>query len=196
MHGNTDLDNTILKAIIEGDANSFEILFHKYYQELCNYSMGILGDAEKAEDVVQDAFVYLWGNRQKIDITISLKSYLYQSVRNGALKIIRTQALEQHHMPRLTEFIEYLEKSEFSEDELLKLQKIEQAIDELPSQCKNVFLMSFMDQKSYKQISDELGVSLNTVKTHVSKAYRIIREKVQDIKNLSLFIWLYFRRIQ
>lgn len=99
-------------------------------------------------------------------------------------------------MPRLTEFIEYLEKSEFSEDELIKLQKIEQAIDELPSQCKNVFLMSFMDQKSYKQISDELGVSLNTVKTHVSKAYRIIREKVQDIKNLSLFIWLYFRRIQ
>ena len=196
MHGNTDLDNTILKAIKEGDANSFEILFHKYYQELCNYSMGILGDAEKAEDVVQDAFVYLWENRQKINITISLKSYLYQSVRNGALKIIRTQALEQHHMPRLTEFIEYLEKSEFSEDELIKLQKIEQAIDELPSQCKNVFLMSFMDQKSYKQISDELGVSLNTVKTHVSKAYRIIREKVQDIKNLSLFIWLYFRRIQ
>lgn len=196
MHGNTDLDNTILKAIKEGDANSFEILFHKYYQELCNYSMGILGDAEKAEDVVQDAFVYLWENRQKINITISLKSYLYQSVRNGALKIIRTQALEQHHMPRLTEFIEYLEKSEFSEDELIKLQKIEQAIDELPSQCKNVFLMSFMDQKSYKQISDELGVSLNTVKTHVSKAYRIIREKAQNLENLTLFIWFYFRRIQ
>ena len=196
MHGNTNLDNTILKAIKEGDANSFEILFHKYYQELCNYSMGILGDAEKAEDVVQDAFVYLWENRQKINITISLKSYLYQSVRNGALKIIRTLALEQRHMPRLTEFIEYLEKSEFSEDELIKLQKIEQAIDELPLQCKNVFLMSFMDQKSYKQISDELGVSLNTVKTHVSKAYRIIREKVQDIKNLSLFIWLYFKRLQ
>ena len=60
MHGNTDLDYTILKAIVEGDSNSFEILFRKYYQELCNYSMGILGDAEKAEDVVQDAFVYLW----------------------------------------------------------------------------------------------------------------------------------------
>ena len=196
MHGNTDLDNTILKAIKEGDANSFEILFHKYYQELCNYSMGILGDDEKAEDVVQDAFVYLWENRQKINITISLKSYLYQSVRNGALKIIRTQALEQRHMPRLTEFIEYLEKSEFSEDELLKLQKIEQAIDELPSQCKNVFLMSFIDKKSYKQIADELAISLNTVKTHVSKAYRIIREKAQNLENLTLFIWFYFRRIQ
>ena len=194
MHGNTDLDYTILKAIVEGDSNSFEILFRKYYQELCNYSMGILGDAEKAEDVVQDAFVYLWENRQRINITTSLKSYLYQSVRNGALKIIRTQVLEQRHMPRLTEFIEYLEKSEFSEDELAKLQKIEPAIDELPSQCKSVFLMSFMDKKSYKQIADELEISLNTVKTHVSKAYRIIREKTQNFKNLSLFIWLYFRK--
>lgn len=196
MHKNTDLDNTILKAIIEGNKNSFEILFHKYYQELCHYGMGILGDSEKTEDVVQDAFVYLWENRQKINITTSVKSYLYQSVRNGALKIIRTLALEQRHMPRLTEFIEYLEKSEFSEDELIKLQKIEQAIDELPLQCKNVFLMSCMDKKSYKQIADELEISLNTVKTHISKAYRIIREKVQNIKNLSLFIWFYFKRIQ
>ena len=54
--------------------------------------------------------------------------------------------------------------------------------------------MSFMDKKSYKQIAEELEISLNTVKTHVSKAYRIIREKTQNFKNLSLFIWLYFRK--
>lgn len=194
MNENTDIDSTILKAIIKGDSNSFEILFRKYYQELCNYGMGILGNAENAEDVVQDVFVYLWENRQRINITTSLKSYLYQSVRNGALKIIRTHALEQRHTSRLTEYMEYLEKSRFSEDELDKLQKIEQAIDELPPQCKKVFLMNLMDNKSYKQIADELEISLNTVKTHVSKAYRIIREKTRNFKNLSLLIWLCFKK--
>ena len=69
----------------------------------------------------------------------------------------------------MTEFIEYLERSEFSEDELDGLREVEQAIDELPPSCKNVFLMSVVDRKSYKEIAGELGISLNTVKIRVSK---------------------------
>lgn len=166
------------------------MLFRKYYQVLCHYCMGILDDAKKTEDVVQDTFVYLWENRQKINIKTSLKSYLYQSVRHGALKVIRSRALEQRHLPYLTEFIKYLERSEFSEDELDRLREVEQAIDELPPSCKNVFLMRVVDRKSYKEITRELGISLNTVKTQVSKAYRLIRGKVRDRKSLFLFIWL------
>ena len=195
MCNHTNPDDPELKAIKEGYTKSFELLFRKYYQGLCNYCMGILGDAEKTEDVVQDAFVYLWENRRRINIKTSLKSYLYQSVRHGALKVIRSQPLEQRHISRLTEFIEYLEQSEFSEEELSGLQKVEQAIEELPSQCKSVFLMSLVDEKSYKQIADELGISLNTVKTHISKAYRLIREKAQNYKNISLLIWLYYKRL-
>ena len=195
MCNHTNPDDPELKAIKEGYTKSFELLFRKYYQGLCNYCMGILGDAEKTEDVVQDAFVYLWENRRRINIKTSLKSYLYQSVRHGALKVIRSQTLEQRHISRLTEFIEYLEQSEFSEEELSGLQKVEQAIEELPSQCKSVFLMSLVDEKSYKQIADELVISLNTVKTHISKAYRLIREKAQNYKNISLLIWLYYKRL-
>ena len=90
----------------------------------------------------------------------------------------------------MTEFIKYLERSEFSEDELDRLREVEQAIDELPPSCKNVFLMRVVDRKSYKEITRELGISLNTVKTQVSKAYRLIRGKVRDRKSLFLFIWL------
>lgn len=196
MHDDANLDGAELKAILEGHSKSFEILFRKYYQELCGYCMGILGDSEKAEDVVQDAFVYLWENRRKINIKVSLKSYLYQSTRNGALKVLRSQALEQRHAPHLTEFIEYLEQSEFSEDELAGLDRVERAIEELPSQCKTVFLMSLVDGKSYQQIGDELGISLNTVKTHISKAYCLIREKVRIVKKISLLMWLYCRRLK
>ena len=190
MYNNTNFNDTELRNIIEGQIGSFELLFRKYYQVLCHYCMGILDDAKKTEDVVQDTFVYLWENRRKINIKTSLKSYLYQSVRHGALKVIRSRALEQRHLPYLTEFIKYLERSEFSEDELDRLREVEQAIDELPPSCKNVFLMSVVDRKSYKEIAGELGISLNTVKTQVSKAYRLIRGKVRDRKSLFLFIWL------
>ena len=182
MYNNTNFNDTELRNIIEGQIGSFEVL--------CHYCMGILDDAKKTEDVVQDTFVYLWENRQKINIKTSLKSYLYQSVRHGALKVIRSRALEQRHLPYLTEFIKYLERSEFSEDELDRLREVEQAIDELPPSCKNVFLMRVVDRKSYKEITRELGISLNTVKTQVSKAYRLIRGKVRDRKSLFLFIWL------
>ena len=183
MYNNTNFNDTELRNIIEGQIGSFELLFRKYYQVLCHYCMGILDDAKKTEDVVQDTFVYLWENRQKINIKTSLKSYLYQSVRHGALKVIRSRALEQRHLPYLTEFIKYL-------DELDRLREVEQAIDELPPSCKNVFLMRVVDRKSYKEITRELGISLNTVKTQVSKAYRLIRGKVRDRKSLFLFIWL------
>ena len=189
MYNNTNFNDTELRNIIEGQIGSFELLFRNY-QVLCHYCMGILDDAKKTEDVVQDTFVYLWENRQKINIKTSLKSYLYQSVRHGALKVIRSRALEQRHLPYLTEFIKYLERSEFSEDELDRLREVEQAIDELPPSCKNVFLMRVVDRKSYKEITRELGISLNTVKTQVSKAYRLIRGKVRDRKSLFLFIWL------
>ena len=190
MHDDANLDGAELKAILEGHSKSFEILFRKYYQELCGYCMGILGDSEKAEDVVQDAFVYLWENRRKINIKVSLKSYLYQSTRNGALKVLRSQALEQRHAPHLTEFIEYLEQSEFSEDELAGLDRVERAIEELPSQCKTVFLMSLVDGKSYQQIGDELGISLNTVKTHKARARQQLKTKLQDLFVITFILGL------
>ena len=177
------------------EQNKFEIEAKRMRPALLRMAIRYLEDSDEAEDVVQDAFVYLWENRRRINIKTSLKSYLYQSVRHGALKVIRSQTLEQRHISRLTEFIEYLEQSEFSEEELSGLQKVEQAIEELPSQCKSVFLMSLVDEKSYKQIADELGISLNTVKTHISKAYRLIREKAQNYKNISLLIWLYYKRL-
>jgi len=190
MYNNTNFNDTELRNIIEGQIGSFELLFRKYYQVLCHYCMGILDDAKKTEDVVQDTFVYLWENRQKINIKTSLKSYLYQSVRHGALKVIRSRALEQRHLPYLTEFIKYLERSEFSEDELDRLREVEQAIDELPPSCKNVFLMRVVDRKSYKEITRELGISLNTVKTHKARARQQLKTKLQDLFVITFILGL------
>lgn len=177
-----------LKNNQRGDPETIEQLFRLYYNPLCNYCQGIVDTVEAAEDIVQDVFVYLWDHRNSIDMTISIKAYLYTAVRNGALKFLRKQAMEQAHSPRLTEFITYLQELKFPEQEHLYIEKIRQALNELPNQCRTIFLMNCLEGKKYKEIATELDISVNTVKTQLSRAYSSIRKKVGIKGTLLLFL--------
>ena len=158
-------DNEIIKSLVDGDRKTFEALFHKYYSLLCDYALTYLEDANAAEDIVQDVFVYLWNHCKSIAITTSLKSYLYNSVKHSALNVLKHQAIVRKHSPLLVEF-------------LGNLAKARRAFDLLPNQCRVVFMMSCLEGKTYKEIADELHISVNTVKSHILKAYRDIRENV------------------
>jgi RNA polymerase sigma-70 factor (ECF subfamily) len=144
---------------------------------------------EATEDIVQDVFVYLWDHRSSIDMTVSIKAYLYTAVRNGALKYLRRQTTEQAHSPRLTEFITYLQELESPEREHLYIERARQALEELPNQCRNIFLMNCLEGKKYKEIASELSISVNTVKTQLSRAYSNIREKL-NVKGGTLLLFL------
>lgn len=169
---------TIAKNLMNLDHGSFEEAFRKYYASLCDYCYGITGEKNLSEDIVQDVFVYFWKNRSKVKINTSLKSYLYFSVRNGAMNYIKKQALERKHNPLIVEFIEDVQATGNSDEEILQIKKIKEVIEELPSQCRKVFLMSCINGLKYKEIAEELEISVNTVKSHISKAYKLIREEV------------------
>ena len=150
-----------LKALIEGDAIVFENVFRKYYHLLCKYCQGIIPEPEKVEDIVQDVFVYLWNNHKTIHINASLKNYLYTSVRHGAQRELRRLNSVEKHSARLTEFIEYLQQTEYSEEEIEEIEHVKLILNKL---------------------------SVNTVKTHISNAYRIIKEKTQRGSSLILLV--------
>lgn len=178
----------IMKNAIPNEPAFFENLFKQYYVELCEYSRGIIGDKYVAEDIVQDAFLYLWNHRHQISIKTSLKAYLYTAVRHGSLNHLKRQVTEEKHTPRLTEFITYLQESEYSEEESEKLRQAKLFLKELPEQCRIVFLKNCLEGKKYKDIATELDISVNTVKTHLSKAYRLLRERFKINPILFLFI--------
>lgn len=195
MHGNTDLDNTILKAIKEGEQTLSRFYFISIIKNYVITAWAYWEMPKKRKMLCKMLCLFVGKSTENQHYNII--KILFVSIRTQrGFKNYSNTGFRTTPYASLDRIYRVFGKSEFSEDELLKLQKIEQAIDELPSQCKNVFLMSFIDKKSYKQIADELAISLNTVKTHVSKAYRIIREKAQNLENLTLFIWFYFRRIQ
>lgn len=180
-------------VIKRGDVKTFERMFKSYYDELCHYGNTFLGDPELAEDVVQDAFVYFWNHREQIELKVSLKAYLYTSVRHGALNVIKKQALERRHNPLLTEFIQYLETSDYSEKELEDIEKVKKAMDILPAQCRIVFEKSCIDGMKYKEIADTMNISVNTVKSHIVKAYRLIKIELKDEINTILLLMIFQR---
>lgn len=189
-----DIDHKLWVLIRQKEYSAFESLFRKYYKQLCQYAYGMLKNQEQSEDAVQDVFIYLWENRDNLDFHSSVRSYLFTCVRNRALRLLQQKSQEQRHDLRLTEFTEYLMNTEYTWEEEQEIEKIKEVMQELPQQCLKVFLMSSLEGKSYQNIADEMAISINTVKTHVKKAYRIIREKIQADMRLILYVFYFFEK--
>ena len=179
-----------LKALIEGDIVVFEDIFRKYYSLLCKYCQGIIPEPDKVEDIVQDVFVYLWNNHKTIHITTSLKNYLYTSVRHGALRELRRLNSMEKHSARLTEFIEYLQQTEYSEDEVEEIEQVKLILNNLSPKSRTIFLMSCLEDKTYKQIAEELNISVNTVKYHIKNALAFLQKRMAGY--LKLLVWYIF----
>lgn len=147
----------------------FEKIFRKYYLPLGMYALRIVGDADNAQDIVQDAFSKIWIALEK-DVNIdNMRAYLYRCVRNECLLHMRNKIVTvgEESIPELSE--EIIDTSE--RDAL-----VWKAIGQLPERCREVFLMSKRDGFSNKEIAEELDISLKTVENQMTKAYSRLRE--------------------
>lgn len=182
------IDTGLWLAVQKNDYNAFEKLFHQYYSSLCRYSEGFVGDRAQAEDVVQDTFVYFWEKRSRIELKVSLGACLYTAVRYRSLRILENQVRVQRHFPQLSEYIDDLLNTGYSAEEEEKIEKIRAVMQGLPPQCLKVFVMAVLEGKKYSEIASKLSISVNTVKTHMMKAYKILREELKDNESVSMVL--------
>lgn len=157
-----------------------EDLFKEHYEQLHRYAFTIVKDMDEAKDVVQAVFLNFWDKRATLNITSSPKAYLFRSVYNESLNYLKKQeVLQKHHHISATEIPGSQEQKPFAfEDELYLKQKIENVLQELPPQCREVFIKSRAEQKKYSEIAAELGIAVKTVEAHMSKALKLIRKIV------------------
>ncbi len=154
-------------------------------------------DRFSAESVVEDVIYHLWENRESLNITKSIRSYLVMAVRNKCLDTLKLKR-NQNEKPisSLSDKAGYYMDSQTAGDSpygtLLSKEleeKVIQAIEALPAECRQVFLKSRMENKKNKEIAEELGISVNTVKYHLKNALKILREKLEHyLIALSLFL--------
>jgi RNA polymerase sigma-70 factor, ECF subfamily len=176
------------EKIQSGDIATFEKVFREYYEYLCFQAYKILRDRDEAEEIVQDTFVKIWNKRHDIQINLSLKGYLAQTIRNGCYNQIKYNQVRREYASMAQKEMAIAEHGELLvPDELAE--KINRAIDNLPAERKKIFLMSRHDGLKYQEIADALGISVKTVESQMGKALKYLRE---DLKEYLVIAFLLF----
>jgi len=167
------------------DNQAFEELFRKYFPSLMAFSRRILGNEEDAREVVHQVFVNLWEKRSDIDLSTSLKSYLFTSVNNRSLNMIRDRKkFSSEEVPESAGDWDVSAQIESMELE----EKIRGAIDSLPEKCREIFELNRFEGLKYSEIANKLDISVKTVENQMSKALKILREQLA--KYMTILLWL------
>lgn len=182
----TDLH--IFQQIREGDAEAFSRLFDRYYSALCFFAAKYLHDMDQARSLVQQVFVDLWVKREKIEVSASVKSYLYQSVKNRCIDYLRTQKSTSEisetienlsHIP----FFDLVEEAELND-------RINSSINRLPEKCREIFLLCRFDGLKYAEIAQKLNISVKTVEMQMGIALKKLRESLSDYQMINLLVFV------
>lgn len=160
------------------DEAVFEQLFRQYHTSLCRYAFSVLKDTAASEEVVQDVFLKIWEKRNELEITVSVKSYLYRAVHNSCLNRIdkKKREVRMDEVPLKVVHHASPPADDMQSRELEKA--IADAMQQLPEQCRKVFELSRFGDMKYREIADTLGISVKTVENQMGKALRIMREQL------------------
>lgn len=185
------------RRLKEGDTDSFSELFRQTHPRLMGYCHLFVKDKRDAEDIVQECFLGLWKNRQKIDLHKSVESLLFVSVRNKCLNYLKEHSrysfdsLQEGIVPNELQYlyqIDFTEKKEMSLEEQL-IAALKKAIDELPERKKEILIKNKILGLKQKEISEELGISLKTVEKHLHEAKIELKLKLEkQFPSLSILI--------
>lgn len=182
-------DEQLFDRVKNGDHAAFTEIYERYWGVLFIQAFKIIKNEEKAMDVIQDIFTVLWENAGDSDIQLSLKAYLYTSVRNRLLDALRRQAVADKYLDSLVQYANYgYDDTEETVifNELSHL--LEAGVAGLPEKMQRVFRMSWMEGQSHNQIAAELNITVHTVKKTISRARQVLRARFLEFFLLVLLV--------
>ncbi|MCA5005070.1 RNA polymerase sigma factor [Sphingobacterium bovistauri] len=182
----------LLIAISNSDSDSFEIVFKHYGPLLFDYAFRIMEDSDASEDLVQDVFISIWLNREKLKYIKSFKDYIFILSKNRILNTLKKKGREKLLTYAIGNVgIAYDVVDEDLIEEKRKKEEIytilEDKISQLPSQQQKIFKLAKNEKKSYQQISEQLGISIETVRKHMFLALKTLKKEMQR-ENLDVMI--------
>jgi len=172
-------EKLLIDELKKGSQDAFSYLFKAHHSELCNYMTAITGDATKAEDFAQQTFVRIWDKRTKLSVEENnLKKYIFRIAYHLFIDSKRKKKKEFELLESLREhaYQEILDTDSSLFEERLK--KVEAEIENLPEQCRKVFIMSKKEGLKYREISEKLHISIKTVEVHMAKALKRLRTQL------------------
>jgi RNA polymerase sigma-70 factor (family 1) len=172
-----------------GNEKAFKALFDRFSKNVYSKAFLILKNPAMAEDVIQEVFIKLWLNREKIADIHDFKAYLNVLTRNHVFNLLRKQAYHEKFIGSLTHNESVDNKTAFESMLISELhERIHQVISSLPPQQKRVYELSRSEGLKHSDIARQLGISAETVKKHLSEAMRTLKKKLIDF-NMVIFLF-------
>jgi len=173
---------------IPNDHIAFKALFSRYYAALCVYSENFVGNRQFSEDLVQDVFANVWMKRAELCFDETLGSYLYKAVHNASIQFLRRQKMKDRNSAQInaklseagyipTEWTA-IDSDPAEESEIQTLYR--QALEQLPTQTRDIYLCSREKDMKYSEIAELMGLSVKSVEYHISKALKLFRKILKD----------------
>ena len=188
---NINDDALLLNQVAQGNKQSFNLLFHKYWGGAYSDACKRLKNKDDAKDVVQEIFTHIWINREKIHIE-NLQGYLYVAVRNKVLKVLAQQK-PMHSFFTILENI--AEKSAEADRNLLWKEffsSYEALLGTLPPKRQEIFRLRYQQDFSTKDISLQMGITRKTVQNQLAKALASIKVTLLHLHTITIILISHF----
>ena len=186
-----DIDEDLLQQIINGDTVAYATVYELFKDLVFAFAYSLIKDRDTAEEVVQQVFFKLWERREQIDVTQSFSAYIKRITYNHIIDFFRKVKRETQLQAELQRNMESLCNSH---QDMLTRKDLETiyrtAIELLPTQKKNVYLLAKEEDLSYDEIATEMNISKNTVRNHMTIAIQFVREYVGKHYVISLIFLL------
>ena len=180
-------DRIIFNEIKKGNKLVYEALFSDYYTHLVRFADHYTLDQKASEDIVQDLYLYIWENAQKINIHTSIKAYFYQSLKNRCLNYLKSLKLkDEKNVIYVDALLNSDDDTAFFDPEILD--QIKKSMNDLPPQMAKIIKLKYIEGLKQVEIAEQLGVSVNTVKTQLKRAKVKLRDSLFLKTNLIFFL--------
>ena len=189
-------ERELIEMLQIGDERAFKELYHGYWDMLLDSAFKRLGSIEQAEEIVQDIFVSLYVRRDNLHINTSIEAYLKNALKFKVFDVFRRQITHEKYIDNT---LKSLHNGTITPDEALQIkelkEKIDQVTQQIPEKCREVFLLSRVENLSNKKIAELLGISVSTVEKHISKATGILRTNFKEyhLEVIILMAYIYQR---
>ncbi|NLI24975.1 MAG: RNA polymerase sigma-70 factor [Bacteroidales bacterium] len=179
------------EASLPENRNDFRELFNRHYVPLCMYAFSKVRNQEAAREIVQELFVHLWEKRNEITIHTSLSAYLYRSVLHASLNYIKHNSIvERTHLKISESDTEQPVQPDALAEEGELYETLLSVLEKLPGRTRLIFEKIRFEGKKYREVADELKISVKTVEAHMSEALRILRIALKNFLTVLLLLAL------
>jgi len=184
-------ENELIALLKNGDKGALRPIYNKHIIGLYHFVLRIAKSSQLAEDVVQDVFVKIWDSRLTLDSDLPIKPYLYTVPKRHLINLIKRAKHEYQILEEIKRSVVIAENTTDMEVDFRESNALyATAINQLPPQCKEVFVLCKIQGMSYKQVAEQLKITEGTVNGQMVKALKIIRAYL-TLKNTLTLILLY-----